>query len=64
MNNTIFNSSGEYVSLEAAIYYMDADLLKAALIEHPFNDAQAFFDEYCQLHMEKFGKPFVFEEDE
>lgn len=62
MNEPIFNSAGEFVSLEAALYYMDAELLKAALIAHPFDGSQAFFDEYCKLHQAKFGKPFAFEE--
>lgn len=61
MNKPIFNAEGEYVSLEAAIYYMDAELLKTALIAHPFDDTQAFFDEYCKLHKTKFNKPFEFE---
>ena len=43
---------------------MAPDLLKAALISHPFDDCQAFYDEYSKLHLEKFGKSFVFEEDD
>lgn len=60
----IFNSKGENIDLEPAIYYMDAELLKAALVEYPFPDCQGFYDEYCRLHLEKFGKPFVFEEEQ
>ena len=64
MQQPIFNNKGAFVSLEAAIYYMAPDLLKAALISHPFDDCQAFYDEYSKLHLEKFGKSFVFEEDD
>lgn len=62
MYEPVVNHDGSSVDLEAALHYMDADILKAALIAHPFDNLQAFFDEYCKLHQAKFGKPFAFEE--
>lgn len=63
MEYTMFSSNGRAVSFDEVIYYMDAELLKQALIAFPF-EAQEFYNEYCKLHLEKFGEPFSFEVEE
>ena len=46
-----------WVYLENAIHFMDEEIREEMILEE-FEDEQAFVDEYCRRHMEKYDEPY------
>lgn len=54
--NKFITYKGQRVDFNAAYYTMDVELREKAW--RMTSDAQSCFDNYTEMHEEKFGKPF------
>lgn len=56
----IITAAGKTYDMAVVLGYMDDELCES--IHGTVDTEQAFYDEYCRRHAEKYGDEFVFED--
>lgn len=54
LKKNVMNEHGVMIDFDAAVALMDENLFGYILTDDP----QAFFDKYCELHLDEYGEPF------